>query len=87
MSGGFIKNSYICESIGMKNCRIEIIALLCSLWLSFPGCRLWAADKDFVVVIDAGHGGKDPGAIGKQGREKNINLKVALKTGQLIQRH
>ncbi len=87
MSGGFIKNSYICESLGMNFCRIEIIALLCSLWLSFPGCRLGAADKDFVVVIDAGHGVKDPGAICKQGREKNINLKVALKTGQLIQRH
>ncbi len=32
------------------------------------------------VVIDAGHGGKDPGAVGKMGtREKDINLSVALK--------
>ncbi|MFA7227561.1 MAG: N-acetylmuramoyl-L-alanine amidase [Melioribacteraceae bacterium] len=37
------------------------------------------------VVIDAGHGGKDPGAIGVTGiREKNINLAVALKVGRLI---
>lgn len=40
--------------------------------------------KDFVVVIDAGHGGHDPGAIGKISKEKNINLNVALKVGNLI---
>ena len=40
--------------------------------------------KDFVVVIDAGHGGHDPGAIGKISKEKNINLNVALKLGNLI---
>lgn len=37
------------------------------------------------VVIDAGHGGKDPGAIGVTGvREKDINLSIALKVGKLI---
>jgi len=40
--------------------------------------------KDFVVVIDAGHGGKDPGAVGNISKEKDINLKVALKLGKLI---
>ncbi len=40
--------------------------------------------KDFTVVIDAGHGGHDPGAIGKISKEKNINLSVALKLGKLI---
>ncbi len=61
--------------------------LLCGFWLAASCFHLWGGEKDFVVVIDAGHGGRDPGAIGKQGREKNINLKVALKTGQLIQRN
>jgi N-acetylmuramoyl-L-alanine amidase len=37
------------------------------------------------VVIDAGHGGKDPGALGKKSKEKNIVLSVALKTGKLIE--
>ncbi|KAF0150903.1 MAG: N-acetylmuramoyl-L-alanine amidase [Ignavibacteria bacterium] len=38
------------------------------------------------VVIDAGHGGKDPGTIGVTGvREKDINLAVALKLGKLIE--
>lgn len=38
------------------------------------------------VVIDAGHGGKDPGAISRNGKykEKNITLSVALKLGELI---
>jgi N-acetylmuramoyl-L-alanine amidase len=36
------------------------------------------------VVIDAGHGGEDPGAIGKKSKEKNIALSVALKLGTYI---
>jgi N-acetylmuramoyl-L-alanine amidase len=39
------------------------------------------------IVIDAGHGGKDPGAIGVSGiKEKNITLGLALKLGKLIER-
>ncbi len=38
------------------------------------------------VVIDAGHGGKDPGTIGVNGtKEKDINLAVALKLGKLVE--
>ena len=41
-----------------------------------------------VIVIDAGHGGKDVGAIGINGvREKDINLGVALKLGNLIEKN
>lgn len=69
----------------MKTDRLKIIFLLCSLWLVFPCFCLAAKGKDFVVVIDPGHGGHDPGAIGRRGKEKNINLNVALKVGQLIQ--
>lgn len=36
------------------------------------------------VVIDAGHGGKDPGTIGQHTQEKRIALAVALKLGELI---
>lgn len=39
------------------------------------------------VVIDAGHGGHDPGAMGRKSKEKNINLSIALKLGNLIQRN
>jgi 6-phosphogluconate dehydrogenase len=39
------------------------------------------------VVIDAGHGGKDPGAVGNNLKEKDITLSIALKLGQLINKH
>lgn len=69
----------------MKTDRLKIIVLLCSLWLVLPCCCSAAKGKDFVVVIDPGHGGHDPGAVGRRGKEKNINLNVALKVGRLIQ--
>ena len=36
------------------------------------------------VVIDAGHGGKDPGTIGKSSREKDVVLSLALQEGNYI---
>jgi len=39
----------------------------------------------FTVVIDAGHGGKDPGAVGKKSYEKNIALSIAMKLGYYIE--
>ena len=65
--------------------RSYIIILLCSLWSVLPLVGAQAESRDFIVVIDPGHGGRDPGAIGKHGKEKNINLNVALKLGKLIQ--
>ncbi|MGC8803183.1 MAG: N-acetylmuramoyl-L-alanine amidase family protein [Bacteroidales bacterium] len=38
-----------------------------------------------VVVIDAGHGGEDPGALGKMFKEKEITLAIALKLGKCIE--
>ena len=62
---------------------LQIVVCLCFLWLLLP-MEGMAGGKDFVVVIDAGHGGKDPGAVGKKAQEKNINLDVALELGRLI---
>lgn len=41
----------------------------------------------YTLVIDAGHGGKDPGAVGKITKEKNINLAVALAFGKLVEQN
>ena len=43
------------------------------------------AQQLFTVVIDPGHGGKDPGSVGAIAYEKNINLSVALLLGNLIE--
>ncbi len=43
------------------------------------------SEKDYIVVIDAGHGGEDPGAVGYHGlREKDIVLKIANRLARLI---
>ena len=43
--------------------------------------------KQFVLVIDAGHGGKDTGCVGKISKEKNLTLKMALALGKMIERN
>lgn len=42
-------------------------------------------DRDIIVVIDAGHGGEDPGSIGRGGSyEKNVTLGIAKRLESLI---
>ncbi len=41
----------------------------------------------FVVVLDAGHGGKDPGNLGNGFKEKDIALKVVLEVGKELERN
>lgn len=64
-----------------------LFTLICLWLLASPLCVGRVVAKEFVVVIDAGHGGNDPGAVGKISKEKDINLKVALKLGSLIQKN
>jgi N-acetylmuramoyl-L-alanine amidase len=42
--------------------------------------------KNFKVVIDAGHGGHDPGAVGKNSTEKELVLKMSIKLTDMIQK-
>jgi N-acetylmuramoyl-L-alanine amidase len=45
------------------------------------------AKKQYVIALDPGHGGRDPGAIGKAGtREKDVALSVAMKMQALVNR-
>lgn len=60
------------------------ILFFCSMYFFFPLTTEAQGKKDFVVVIDPGHGGHDPGALGRKSKEKNINLSIALKAGRLI---
>lgn len=54
---------------------VTLLALLCSVLLT----------ESFTLVIDAGHGGKDAGAVGAYSKEKDINLAVALAFGHLVE--
>ena len=72
----------------MKLYRRYILYIsICLGLLISPFCSGSAEAKDFVVVIDPGHGGHDPGAVGKISKEKNINLNVALKLGKQIKKN
>lgn len=61
--------------------------LLLLLLLAAPATLRAQANKPFTLVLDAGHGGKDPGALGTTGKEKNINLAVALAVGRLVEQN
>ena len=43
--------------------------------------------RKFTLVIDAGHGGHDSGALGSYSKEKNINLNVALAFGRYVEQN
>lgn len=65
--------------------RINFILIIILLLFTF-GLNVFSQSGSSVrtVVIDAGHGGRDPGAVGKHSYEKNINLSIALKLGKYI---
>ncbi|MCF8230985.1 MAG: N-acetylmuramoyl-L-alanine amidase [Bacteroidales bacterium] len=63
-----------------------IFGILCFLLIN---AEVISQESSYVntVVIDAGHGGKDPGASGRHSQEKEIALKIALKTGNYIEKN
>ena len=63
-----------------------VFLMLLALVFVFPVTVNAAPKKKFVVVIDAGHGGTDVGAQENGVNEKDVNLAVALKLGDLIKK-
>lgn len=61
--------------------------VLAVLFLITQGLVVAAQNKKFTLVIDAGHGGHDAGALGASSKEKNINLNVALAFGNYVERN
>ena len=59
--------------------------IVATIMLVFTLAVALAAKKGFTLVIDAGHGGHDAGALGTFSKEKNINLNVALAFGRLVE--
>ncbi|MBW8333104.1 MAG: N-acetylmuramoyl-L-alanine amidase [Prolixibacteraceae bacterium] len=64
-----------------------LLALIFCLFIAVNSHSIASANKStkqLVVVIDPGHGGKDPGAVNRSIREKDIVLGIGLKLGKLI---
>ncbi len=89
------KNSQFCVKLSSfldKNRQImkNIVVISCFAIAFIFGSFNKIGVKDYSikkVVIDAGHGGKDPGTRGEYTLEKNISLDVALKLGDIIKEY
>lgn len=65
---------------------LKRIFLICLFFVGLVASA--TADKrKFVLVVDAGHGGHDAGAVGAVSKEKNLTLKYALAFGQMVERN
>jgi len=65
----------------------NILTVLFCLFISgnsFSATALNGNSKQMVVVIDPGHGGKDPGAVSRGIQEKDVVLGIGLKLGKYI---
>ena len=83
MSTGINNGKLITNNIYL----VKLILLLLILNITSNSTAAMRDNKGWVIVIDAGHGGKDPGAIGSFSYEKNITLAIALKTGEYIEQN
>ncbi len=63
---------------------VIVLVLLCGVRTSFAQIDESAVAAIKTVVIDAGHGGKDPGCHGASAHEKHVCLSMALMLGDLI---
>ncbi len=72
-------------SYNIINKRLQIIFLALSVVLCSSFQPVNDAFKIKTVVIDAGHGGKDSGCLGKHSNEKNVALSISLKLGKYIE--
>lgn len=73
------------HTINMKNYLSKFLYIV--LFVAFLPIVAWgnAEKRNFTLVIDAGHGGHDAGAVGAYSKEKDINLRVALAFGKLVE--
>lgn len=70
-----------------RNMRVFSTGLLLLFYVLTPVVAQEKSEARFrTVVLDAGHGGRDPGAIGAENKEKDIVLAVALKVGEYLKR-
>lgn len=78
--------------LNLEHCKLNtkwrILQLtVCFLFINYGIQTVSAQDKVYTVVLDAGHGGHDPGNLGNGYKEKNIALKVALGVGSILNKN
>jgi N-acetylmuramoyl-L-alanine amidase len=73
--------------LNKRNLRSFLISLFCLFVISDLKATDEPGDKLDVVVLDAGHGGHDPGATSAKVREKDIVLAITLKVGEYIEKN
>ena len=66
--------------------KMTLVILVVLSFLFFNSSLVYSQDKKFIVVLDAGHGGNDPGNIGNGYREKTIALKVVKEIRNELQK-
>ncbi len=64
---------------------LTILLLLVAFSGAFAQKKQKSKEKPFTLVIDPGHGGVDPGALGKSAKEKDINLKVSKLFAEMVE--
>jgi N-acetylmuramoyl-L-alanine amidase len=93
LAAKLLKKRELNMSAGIKNGKhihLNTSGAVILLFLLLVPCIVQAAnsgpktDGKWIIVIDPGHGGRDPGALGSFSKEKDINLAIAVKTGNYI---
>ncbi len=76
------------DKISTYNKKVATLLLASSVCIASVFGQNTAKERPTIktVVIDAGHGGKDPGCHGASANEKNVCLTIALKLGDLIKK-
>ncbi|VAV82896.1 N-acetylmuramoyl-L-alanine amidase [hydrothermal vent metagenome] len=69
-----------------KHIALHILYIFCLVFIFSTPFKSFA-QENFVVVLDAGHGGKDPGKNSGKYYEKNIALNIVLLTGKLLNKN
>jgi N-acetylmuramoyl-L-alanine amidase len=83
MSTGSKNGKHCTNSINIYS--VIIIILITTNLQSFADIP--EKKEGYVIVIDPGHGGRDPGAVGSFSYEKNITLAIALRTGEYLEKN
>lgn len=88
----FFNNNFLLQFVGMNYQKISVLkvfisSLLIFVFITLSTQQLFSQYRVRTVVLDAGHGGKDPGALGKKSKEKQLTLAITLKVGEYIKKY